>query len=72
MSSVGKNLHKICKFLQVDADPGRYTQASTSLGRKIDELLSLAPGYEPAVVKLVEALEELLSAAQTAFDSKGK
>lgn len=55
-------LHKICTFLQIDADTARYSLPSTPLGRKVDELLSLAPRYEPAVAKLVEALEGLLAA----------
>ena len=63
MSSVAKNLQLICTFLQIDADPSQYAVASTSLGRKVDELLRLAPGYEPAVAKLVAALEELLVTA---------
>lgn len=66
MSSVGKNLQRICTFLQIEAEPASYSLPSTSLGRKVDELLSLAPGYEPAVAKLVEALEGLLAAAHVA------
>lgn len=64
MSSVAKNLQIICTFLQIDADPGQYAVASTSLGQKVDELLRFAPGYEPAVAKLVEALEGLLATAR--------
>lgn len=60
MSSIGKNLQKICTFLQIDTDPARYSLPRTPLGRKVDELLSRAPRYEPAVAKLVEALEGLL------------
>lgn len=63
MSSVGKNLHKICIFLQIKDDPHEYSAGTTSLGRKVDELLRVAPGCEPAVTKLVEALEELIAAA---------
>jgi len=66
MGSVGKNLHKICTFLQVDPDPARYSLPRTTLGRKIDELLDLAPAYEPAVAKLVEALEGLMAVADRA------
>lgn len=69
MSSVGKNLQKICTFLQIDAQSFQSPLARTSLGRKVDELLNIAPGYEPAVAKLVEALEGLLTAAQTAVSS---
>jgi len=71
MSSVGKNLQKICTFLQIDYELGSCTVASTSLGRKVDELLHLAPGCEPAVAKLVEALEGLLTAAQAAVNATG-
>lgn len=63
MSCVGKNLHKICTFLQIKDDPREYSTGATSLGRKVDELLRVAPGCEPAVKKLVEALEELIAAA---------
>lgn len=67
MSSIGKNLQKICTFLQIDADTARYSLPRTPLGRKVDELLSLAPKYEPAVAKLVEALEGLLVAAHVSI-----
>lgn len=63
MSSIGKNLQKICIFLRIDDDPFLYAAASTSLGRKVDELLRHAPGCEPAVTKLVDALEGLIRAA---------
>lgn len=71
MSSVGNNLQKICTFLQIDAQAVQCPLARTSLGRKVDELLNVAPGYEPAVAKLVEALEGLLAAAQAAVNSTG-
>lgn len=63
MNSVGKNLHKICTFLQIKDVPREYSTGTASLGRKVDELLRVAPGCEPAVTKLVEALEELIAAA---------
>ncbi|WP_429547842.1 helix-turn-helix domain-containing protein [Pseudomonas frederiksbergensis] len=63
MSSIGKNLHKICTFLQIKEDPQQYSTGTASLGQKVDELLRVAPGCEPAVTKLVEALEELIAAA---------
>ncbi|WP_442963532.1 helix-turn-helix domain-containing protein [Pseudomonas sp. CCNWLW23] len=69
MNSVGKNLHKICTFLQIKDDPREYSPSAASLGRKVDELLRVAPGCEPAVTKLVEALEELIAAALTANTS---
>lgn len=69
MISVGKNLQIICTFLQIESDPAHYSLPSTSLGRKVDELLSLAPGYEPAVAKLVEALEGLLTAAHASVEA---
>ncbi|WP_449101881.1 helix-turn-helix domain-containing protein [Pseudomonas veronii] len=71
MSSVGKNLHKICTFLQIKDDPREYSTGTSSLGRKVDELLRVAPGCEPAVTKLVEALEELIAAALPASTSAG-
>ncbi|KPX59596.1 MULTISPECIES: helix-turn-helix domain-containing protein [Pseudomonas syringae group] len=63
MSSAGKNLHKICTFLQLGDDPIEYPTGTASLGRKVDELLRVAPGCEPAVRKLVEAFEELIAAS---------
>ncbi|WP_454869801.1 helix-turn-helix domain-containing protein [Pseudomonas putida] len=63
MNSVGKNLQKICTFLQVETDTTTDSLPRTPLGRKVDELLSRAPRYEPALAKLVEAMEELLTAA---------
>lgn len=72
MSSVGKNLHKICKFLQVEYDPLWYSSGSVSLGQKVDELLRVAPGCEPAVTKLVEALEELIAAALSPSNSASR
>lgn len=59
MSSVGKNLHKICTFLQVDADPACYSLPRMTPGRQTYELLDLYPAYEPAIAKLLEALEGL-------------
>ncbi|WP_420892802.1 helix-turn-helix domain-containing protein [Pseudomonas chlororaphis] len=64
MSSVSINLQKICTFLQIDDDPHQYSAPSSSLGRKIDELLRHAPGCEPAVTKFVEAIEGLITAAR--------
>lgn len=69
MNSVGKNLHKICTFLQIKDDPRECSPSAASLGRKVDELLRVAPGCEPAVTKLVEALEELIAAALPANTS---
>lgn len=69
MNSVGKNLHRICTFLQIKDDPREYLTSTASLGRKVDELLRVAPGCEPAVTKLVEALEELIAAALPADTS---
>lgn len=69
MSSVAKNLQIICTFLQIDPDPRQYALASTSLGRRVDELLSFAPECEPAVTKLVEALEGLLAAPRGAVQA---
>ncbi|AVI82537.1 hypothetical protein XJ28_01575 [Pseudomonas syringae pv. tomato] len=69
MNSIGKNLHKICTFLQIKDDPREYSTGTVSLGRKVDELLRFAPGCEPAVTKLVEALEELIAAALPANTS---
>ncbi|WP_370467896.1 multiprotein-bridging factor 1 family protein [Pseudomonas sp. EL_65y_Pfl1_R32] len=69
MNSVGKNLHKICTFLQIKDDPPEYSTGTASLGRKLDELLRVSPGCEPAVTKLVEALEELINAALPANTS---
>ena len=68
---VGKNLQKICTFLQIDDDLDRFSGGGVSLGKKVDELLLLAPESEPAVVKLVEALEELLTAANLARSAGG-
>ncbi|WP_367995800.1 helix-turn-helix domain-containing protein [Pseudomonas viridiflava] len=65
MNSVGKNLHKICTFLQIKDEPRESSTGTASLGRKVDELLRVAPGCEPAVTKLVEALEELIAATLT-------
>ncbi|MDU7557683.1 MULTISPECIES: helix-turn-helix domain-containing protein [unclassified Pseudomonas] len=66
MSSAGKNLHKICTFLQIKDDPREYSTGTSSLGRKVDELLRVAPECEPAVAKLVEALEELIAGTHPA------
>lgn len=72
MISVSKNLQKICTFLQINDDPDRFSTASTSLGRKVDELIRLAPECEPAVMKLVDALEGLLTAAYVDINSTGR
>ncbi|WP_440063139.1 helix-turn-helix domain-containing protein [Pseudomonas syringae] len=69
MSSVGKNLHKICTFLQIGDYPLEYPTGTASLGRKVDELLRVAPGCEPAVRKLIEAVEELIAASLPASKS---
>lgn len=69
MNSVSKNLHKVCTFLKIKDDPDKYSAATATLGRKVDELLRVAPGCEPAVTKLVEALEELLATALPANTS---
>jgi len=72
MISVSKNLQKICNFLQINDDPSRFSVASTSLGEKVDELIRLAPEYEPAVMRFVDALEALLTATHSAIKSAGR
>lgn len=69
MSGLSTNLHKICTFLQINNDIDQLPAASTSLGRKVDELIRLAPEYEPAVMKLVDALEGLLTAAHVTMSA---
>lgn len=68
---ISKNLQKICTFLQIDDDLDRFSVGGVSLGRRVDELLLLAPEGGPAVAKLVEALEELLTAANLAGSDRG-
>lgn len=72
MSSAGKNLHKICTFLQIEDATLQYSSGTTSLGRKVDELLRAAPGCEPAVTKFVEALEELIAATLSPGNSASR
>lgn len=62
MSTVSSNLQKICTFLHIESDPELTVSASTSLGKKVDELIRMIPDSEPSVMKLVEALEGLLMA----------
>jgi transcriptional regulator with XRE-family HTH domain len=69
MIHASKNLQKICSFLQIYDGPDRSAATSATLGKKIDELLRLAPEYEPAVMKLVDALEGLLTAAHLTINS---
>ncbi|NWN49012.1 helix-turn-helix transcriptional regulator [Pseudomonas sp. MAFF 301514] len=71
MSSVSKNLQRICTFLHVNDDPYRCSAPSSSLGRKVDELLRHAPGCEPALAKLVEAIEVFIATIHVPSGSSG-
>lgn len=69
MSIVSKNLQKICIYLQISDDPYWCSAPSSSLGRKVDELLRHAPGCEPALAKVLEAIEVLIATVHVSSGS---
>jgi hypothetical protein len=58
MTMVSKNVQKVCTFLRVSATTGKLP--STRVGGLLDELVADLPGSEPAVVKLVTAIQEMV------------
>lgn len=62
MVTLGKNVHKLCKFLGVQPQLGTSESTRGSLGARIDALVHALPASEPAIVRLIDALEELVEA----------
>lgn len=58
MVTVSKNVRKICTFLQVPAITGN--PPPTRVGSLLDELVADLPGSEPAVARLVTAIQEMV------------
>ncbi len=59
MATANHNLQKICKYLSVPYERYLVPSSSLSLGERVDQLILGAPENEPALRKLVEALEAL-------------
>lgn len=60
MATFGKNVQKICAFLGVRSAFGAPEAARRPLGARIDALVHALPASEPAIVRLIDALEELV------------
>lgn len=60
MATLGKNVQKICKVLGVPASLGVSEETRSRLGARIDALVHALPASEPAIVRLIDALEELI------------
>ncbi len=61
VATANKNLQKTCRFLGVHFEKYLTPTSSLSLGERVDQLLLTTPENEPALRKLVEALEALAS-----------
>ncbi|EKJ8514541.1 helix-turn-helix domain-containing protein [Pseudomonas aeruginosa] len=62
--TANKSLQKICKFLGVAFERYLEPASSLSLGERVEQLLRVSPENEPALRKMVEALEILASPPQ--------
>ncbi len=60
MVTLGKNVQKICKFLGVPPPLGAPEATRSRIGARIDALVHALPASEPAIVRLIDALEELV------------
>lgn len=61
MVLLSKNVQKICNFLRIPTMTGDLPRTGT--GRLLDELIAGLPGSEPAVARLVAAIEDLVLSA---------
>lgn len=58
MVTVSTNVQKICTFLRIPATTGNLPP--TRAGSLLDELVAGLPGSEPAVARLVTAIQEMV------------
>jgi transcriptional regulator with XRE-family HTH domain len=58
MTTVSKNVQNICTFLQIPATTGNLPP--TRAGGLLDELVAGLPDSEPAVAKLIAAIQEIV------------
>lgn len=58
MATVSTNVQKVCTYLQIPATTGNLPP--TRVGSLLDELVANLPGSEPAVAKLVTAIQEMV------------
>ncbi|MBT2748306.1 MULTISPECIES: helix-turn-helix domain-containing protein [unclassified Lysobacter] len=58
MATVSENVQKICTYLQIPATTGN--PPPTRAGSLLDELVASLPGSEPAVARLVTAIQEMV------------
>ena len=60
MATLGKNVHVLCKVLGVSPAAGVPRLATSHLGTRIDALVAALPASEPAMARLIDALEDLV------------
>ena len=60
MIMLGKNVQKICKFLEVVPLIGTSGSAHSHLGARIDALVTALPASESAIVRFIDAMEALV------------
>jgi len=58
MATASKNVQKVCNFFQIPATTGKASQ--TRVGSMLDQLIDDLPGSEPAVARLVAAIQEMV------------
>jgi transcriptional regulator with XRE-family HTH domain len=58
MATASKNVQKVCIFLRIPAATGNLPP--TRAGGLLDELVAGLPGSEPAVARLVAAIQEVV------------
>jgi hypothetical protein len=62
MITLGKNVQKICKFLEVVPSVGTSGAACSNAGARIDALVAALPASESAIVRFIDAMEALVDA----------
>lgn len=60
MVRLGKNVQKICKFLEVVPSVGTSGPIRSHLGARIDALVTALPASESAIVGFIDAMESLV------------
>ena len=61
MTTLGKSVQKLCKFLDVQPVLGSSVVTGSHLGARINALVNVMPANEPAITRLIDALEELIN-----------
>jgi transcriptional regulator with XRE-family HTH domain len=57
---LGKNMQKICKYLNIEVYAARPTEAVTNLSHRVEKLVSEWPESEHLISNILDGIEEAL------------